>query len=93
MENKRLMTTSIRLEQENDDLSQELLSTCKSKIKLQADLDMAEDKAETLNTLLLNARTQLVEIEEEKARLLEEVTNLKVSVHVLVTILQFVHFV
>lgn len=80
------MTTSIRLEQENDDLSQELLSTCKSKIKLQADLDMAEDKAETLNTLLLNARTQLVEIEEEKARLLEEVTNLKVSSPVWVTI-------
>lgn len=77
------MNATIRLEQENDDLSQELLSTCKSKIKLQDELDMAEDKAETLNTLLLNTRTTLVETEEEKARLLEEVINLKVSAIVL----------
>ena len=78
VENKRLMTTAIRLEQENDDLSQELLTTCRSKIKLQDSLDMAEDKADTLKGLLLNTRTQLVEVEEEKARLHEEVTNLKV---------------
>lgn len=76
-EKKRLMLTCIRLEQENDDLSQELLSTCKSKIKLQSALDVAEDKAETLNGLLLNTRSQMVDVEEEKSRLLEEAKNLK----------------
>ena len=72
------MTTAMRLEQENDDLSYELLTTCNSKIKLRDDLDRAEDKAETLNSLLLHTRTQLVDVEEEKAHLQEEVKNLKV---------------
>ena len=72
------MLTTMRLEQENDDLSQELLSTCNSKIKLLADLDRAEDKGETLNTMLLQTRSQLVDVEEERRQLEEELKNLKV---------------
>ncbi|CAG2123048.1 unnamed protein product, partial [Medioppia subpectinata] len=33
-ENKRLVDSTLRLEQENDDLAQELLTTCNSKIRL-----------------------------------------------------------
>lgn len=78
MENKRLIGTSIRLEQENDDLSSELLATCKSKIKLQSALEVSEDKVETLNGQLLNTHARLAETEEEKGRLEEEVSGLKV---------------
>ena len=67
----------MRLEQENDELAQELLSTCNSKIKLRADLDKVEDKAETLSSELLSTRSLLVEVEDEKKRLEDEVQCLK----------------
>jgi hypothetical protein len=68
----------MRLDTENDDLAQELIITCNSKIKLRADLDRVEDKAETLNTELLTTRSLLVEVEDEKKRLEDEVKCLKV---------------
>lgn len=74
------MSTSIRLEQENEDLANEMISVCNSKIQLKRDLDRAEDKADTLNSELLHTRKQLVEVEEEKKRLEEEVCNLKVFI-------------
>lgn len=71
------MATTMRLEQENDDLANELLVACNSKVRLKEELDRAEDKADTLNGELLATRKQLVEVEEEKARLEEEVRRLK----------------
>lgn len=78
-ENKRLIDSTMRLEQENEDLAQELLSTCNSKIKLLADLDVVEDKADTFSKELLATRTLLVEVEDEKKRLEDEVKCLKVG--------------
>ncbi|CAG2116761.1 unnamed protein product, partial [Medioppia subpectinata] len=76
-ENKRLVDSTLRLEQENDDLAQELLTTCNSKIRLRADLDKVEDKADTLSTELLTTRSLLVDVEDEKRRLEDEVKCLK----------------
>lgn len=73
-ENKRLVYGNMRLEQENDDLARELVS---SKIDLRKQLDVSEDKADTLNKELLTANGQLVELEEERGRLNDEVTQLK----------------
>ncbi|RWS11044.1 rab GTPase-activating protein 1-like protein [Dinothrombium tinctorium] len=73
-ENKRLAESNMRLEQENDDLAHELVT---SKIQLRKDLDLAEDKADTLNKELLAARTSLIELEDEKRRLQDEVNQLK----------------
>lgn len=77
-ENKRLMQTVARLEQENDDLAQEMLNLCQSKIKMKTDVDRAEEKSDTLNLLLLQTRTHLVDSEEERKQLAEEIKNLKV---------------
>jgi len=60
---QRLQETTIRLEQENDDLAHELVT---SKIALRSELDQAEDKAEVLNKELLATKSQLTEAEEEK---------------------------
>ncbi|UXI21031.1 hypothetical protein NH340_JMT06974 [Sarcoptes scabiei] len=76
-ENKRLMQTVARLEQENDDLAQEMLNLCQSKIKMKTDVDRAEEKSDTLNLLLLQTRTHLVDSEEERKQLAEEIKNLK----------------
>ncbi|KAF0041951.1 hypothetical protein F2P81_005483 [Scophthalmus maximus] len=59
----------MRLEQENDDLAHELVT---SKIALRNDLDQAEDKADVLNKELLSTKQRLVETEEEKRRQEEE---------------------
>ncbi|XP_053287282.1 rab GTPase-activating protein 1-like isoform X1 [Pleuronectes platessa] len=73
-ENRRLQEASMRLEQENDDLAHELVT---SKIALRTDLDQAEDKADVLNKELLSTKQRLVETEEEKRRQDEETAQLK----------------
>ncbi|XP_066548437.1 rab GTPase-activating protein 1-like [Amia ocellicauda] len=73
-ENRRLQEASMRLEQENDDLAHELVT---SKIALRNDLDQAEDKADVLNKELLNTKQRLVETEDEKRRQQEETAQLK----------------
>uniref|UniRef100_A0A3Q0RUL2 RAB GTPase activating protein 1 like n=1 Tax=Amphilophus citrinellus TaxID=61819 RepID=A0A3Q0RUL2_AMPCI len=73
-ENRRLQEASMRLEQENDDLAHELVT---SKIALRNDLDQAEDKADVLNKELLTTKQRLVETEEEKKRQEEETAQLK----------------
>ncbi|XP_028272992.1 rab GTPase-activating protein 1 isoform X2 [Parambassis ranga] len=73
-ENRRLQEANMRLEQENDDLAHELVS---SKIALRKDLDNAEEKADALNKELLLTKQKLVESEDEKRRLEEESAQLK----------------
>ncbi|MEE6496059.1 hypothetical protein FKM82_002213 [Ascaphus truei] len=73
-ENRRLQETSMRLEQENDDLAHELVT---SKIALRNELDEAEDKADILNKELLLTKQRLVEAEEEKRKQEEETAQLK----------------
>ncbi|XP_041815434.1 rab GTPase-activating protein 1 isoform X2 [Chelmon rostratus] len=73
-ENRRLQEANMRLEQENDDLAHELVS---SKIALRKDLDNAEEKADALNKELLLTKQKLVDSEDEKRRLEEESTQLK----------------
>ncbi|PWA21273.1 hypothetical protein CCH79_00009384 [Gambusia affinis] len=72
-ENRRLQEASMRLEQENDDLAHELVT---SKIALRNDLDQAEDKADVLNKELLSTKQRLVETEEEKRRHEEETAQI-----------------
>ncbi|XP_067106921.1 rab GTPase-activating protein 1 [Osmerus mordax] len=73
-ENRRLQEANMRLEQENDDLAHELVS---SKIALRKDLDNAEEKSDALNKELLMTKQKLVEAEDEKRRLEEESAQLK----------------
>ncbi|NXY08167.1 RBG1L protein, partial [Pteruthius melanotis] len=73
-ENRRLQEASMRLEQENDDLAHELVT---SKIALRNDLDQAEDKADVLNKELLLTKQKLVETEDEKRKQEEETAQLK----------------
>ncbi|XP_070581659.1 rab GTPase-activating protein 1-like isoform X2 [Ptychodera flava] len=73
-ENKKLVETNMRLEQENDDLAHELVT---SKIALRHDLDNAEDKADSFSKELLTTKEQLVEAEEERDRLVTELEQVK----------------
>ncbi|XP_029372491.1 rab GTPase-activating protein 1 isoform X2 [Echeneis naucrates] len=73
-ENRRLQEANMRLEQENDDLAHELVS---SKIALRKDLDNAEEKADALNKELLLTKQKLIDSEDEKRRLEEESAQLK----------------
>lgn len=80
-ENHKLAENNLRLEQENDDLARELVS---SKIQLRAQMDKLEDKNDTLNQALIKSRndcniylSNLSDIEDEKARLEVEVKQLK----------------
>ncbi|XP_072367876.1 rab GTPase-activating protein 1-like isoform X4 [Scyliorhinus torazame] len=73
-ENRRLQEASLRLEQENDDLAHELVT---SKIALRSDLDQIEDKADVLNKELLQTKQRLVETEGEKRRQEEESEQIK----------------
>uniref|UniRef100_A0A493U1Q8 Rab GTPase-activating protein 1-like n=1 Tax=Anas platyrhynchos platyrhynchos TaxID=8840 RepID=A0A493U1Q8_ANAPP len=75
-ENRRLQEASMRLEQENDDLAHELVT---SKIALRNDLDQAEDKADVLNKELLLTKQKLVETEEEKRKQEEETAQVRHS--------------
>ncbi|MCJ8742822.1 hypothetical protein PDJAM_G00086740 [Pangasius djambal] len=71
-ENRRLQEANMRLEQENDDLAHELVS---SKISLRKDLDNAEEKADALNKELLITKQKLIDSEDEKRRLEDEATQ------------------
>jgi len=73
-ENKRLIEANMRLEQENDDLAHELVT---SKITLRNDLDNAEDRCDVLNKELLQSKTMLLETEDERKRLESEACQLK----------------
>uniref|UniRef100_A0A8C5MV29 Rab GTPase-activating protein 1 n=1 Tax=Leptobrachium leishanense TaxID=445787 RepID=A0A8C5MV29_9ANUR len=73
-ENRRLQEANMRLEQENDDLAHELVT---SKIALRKDLDNAEEKADALNKELLMTKQKLIDAEDEKKRLAEESAQLK----------------
>lgn len=73
-ENKRLVLSNMRLEQENDDLARELTN---SKIKLSRQIDSLEDKNETLKKELLSAITYTHDLEEESRQFQNEIKNLK----------------
>ncbi|XP_035465518.1 rab GTPase-activating protein 1-like isoform X1 [Scophthalmus maximus] len=73
-ENRRLQQTSLRLEQENDNLAHRLIT---SKVALRNALDKAEDKVDDLTKDLLQTRRRLQATEEEKAGKEEEAAMLK----------------
>ncbi|XP_036409757.1 rab GTPase-activating protein 1-like [Megalops cyprinoides] len=73
-ENEELQKAGVRLEQENDALAHELVT---SKIALRTHLEQVEDKAEQLNKELMEARMRLVEAMEEKRMQEEEAAELK----------------
>lgn len=75
-ENRRLQEANMRLEQENDDLAHELVT---SKIALRKDLDNAEEKADALNKELLMTKQKLIDAEDEKRRLEEESAQVRGS--------------
>ncbi|XP_061158134.1 rab GTPase-activating protein 1-like [Syngnathus typhle] len=74
MENRRLQQTSLRLEQENDNLAYRLIT---SKVALRSALDKAEDRVEKLTSDLFLTRRELQATEEEKQGKEEEATMLK----------------
>lgn len=80
-ENAKLTENILRLEQENDDIARDLVA---SKIQLRAQLDVLEDKTETLNRALTYSRqdcqsylSTISDMEDEKTRLEVEVSQLK----------------
>nr|XP_055057678.1 rab GTPase-activating protein 1-like isoform X1 [Misgurnus anguillicaudatus] len=73
-ENRKLHEASLRLEQENDDLAQKLVS---SKIALRAALDQTEDQVEELRNELLKTKQVLKMTEEQKRGKEEEASQLK----------------
>ncbi|KTG45319.1 hypothetical protein cypCar_00043316 [Cyprinus carpio] len=73
-ENRKLQETSLRLEQENDDLAQKLVT---SKIALRNALDQTEDQVDELTTELLKTKQLLMITEEEKKGKEEEASQLK----------------
>lgn len=73
-ENRRLQQTSLRLEQENDNLAHRLIT---SKIALRNALDKAEDRVDELTEDLLQTRHRLQATEDEKRGKEEEAAMLK----------------
>ncbi|XP_076436762.1 rab GTPase-activating protein 1-like isoform X2 [Babylonia areolata] len=73
-ENKRLLETNMRLEQENDDLAHELVEC---KLTLRSELDTVQDRNELLDKELAQTSKTLKETEEEKKRLEVESAQLK----------------
>jgi len=73
-ENKKLMADTIRLERENDQLAQQLLT---SKISMMADIDRLEDLKETLEKDLSSCQQMLEDNKQESQLLGEEVDQLK----------------
>ena len=73
-ENKRLVYSNMRLEQENDDLARELIS---SKIDLRRQLDEAEDRNDSLVKDFNAANSYIADLEEDRKRHLEEIVQLK----------------
>ncbi|KAI0212355.1 Rab GTPase-activating protein 1, partial [Lamellibrachia satsuma] len=73
-ENKRLTEANMRLEQENDDLAHELVT---SKIALRNELDTLEEQCECLGKDLVQTQSLLTDTEEEKRRLEGQSVQLK----------------
>ena len=73
-ENKRLVYSNMRLEQENDDLARELIS---SKIALRRQLDVCEDRNDSLVKEVHAAACYSRDLEEDRKRHLEEINQLK----------------
>lgn len=80
-ENAKLTERNLQLQQENDDLACDLVA---SKVHFQAQLDALEDKVDYLSRALKNSRDDcnshaatISDIEDEKARLEVEATQLK----------------
>lgn len=73
-ENKRLVYSNMRLEQENDDLARELIS---SKIALRRQLDVCEDRNDHLVKEIHAANSYSRDLEEDHKRHLEEINQLK----------------
>ncbi|XP_067941177.1 rab GTPase-activating protein 1-like [Watersipora subatra] len=73
-ENKRLIETNMRLEQENDGLAHELVT---SKVTLRSDLDSAEDSVEDLSKRLEITTRAKLEADEVVKRLSVENSHLK----------------
>lgn len=74
LENKRLVYSNMRLEQENDDLARELVS---SKIHLRKQLDALEDVNDSLRKQVKGLIGSNVDLNEDCKRLMDEVTLLK----------------
>uniref|UniRef100_A0A3P9HXJ8 RAB GTPase activating protein 1-like 2 n=1 Tax=Oryzias latipes TaxID=8090 RepID=A0A3P9HXJ8_ORYLA len=73
-ENRRLQQTSLRLEQENDNLAHTLIT---SKVLLRNALDKAEDRVDELTKDLLQTRHRLKITEDEKRGKEEEAAMMK----------------
>lgn len=81
LENSKLTEAIVRLENENDGLARDLIA---SKIQLRSQLDILEDKTETLNRALTYSRQDcqnylntITDMEDERSRLEIEVSQLK----------------
>lgn len=68
-ENKHLHEANLRLERESDDLAQELIT---SKIGLRAELDAAEEKADTCIKELQALKRLHKEVEEDRNQIRSE---------------------
>lgn len=75
-ENKHLREANLRLERESDDLAQELIT---SKINLRAELDAAEEKADTYFKELQNLKRLHMEVEEDRNQIQNEAFKVNVS--------------
>jgi hypothetical protein len=80
-ENVKLTEAIVRLENENDNLARDLIA---SKIQLRSQIDLLEDKTETLNRALTYSRQDcqsylntISDMEDERSRLEIEVSQLK----------------
>ncbi|CAG5128923.1 unnamed protein product [Candidula unifasciata] len=73
-ENKRLIETNMRLDQENEDLAHELVE---SKLAMKSQIDTLEDRCNELEKDLTQTSKHLKEAEDEKKRLDAESKSLK----------------
>ena len=76
-ENKHLREANLRLERESDDLAQELIT---SKIGLRAELDAAEEKADSFYKELQALKRIYNETEEDRKQIQSEAAKVSPSV-------------
>lgn len=77
-ENKHLHEANLRLERESDDLAQELIT---SKIGLRAELDAAEEKADTYSKELQSLKRLHKEVEEDRNQIRNEAVKVLLPFH------------
>lgn len=77
-ENKHLHEANLRLERESDDLAQELIT---SKIGLRAELDAAEEKADTYSKELQSLKRLHKEVEEDRNQIRNEAVKVLLQFH------------